>query len=286
MSRIVGIILILLVVFVVLGVALPAIYYARAEEEMRRCQDHLRQIGLNGIFQATLPNQPLPLKAQNYFPPGTLVNAQLTPERRMSWYVLILGALEQGSPDPGHARKKPSPIAEMLGAIDIQKPWDAAENLPLAQLRLNVALCPGRIPLAAEGQPALTSYVGNGGLGNDTAALSLEEAGAKAGVFRYDSQTPLDLILKGDGLSNTISFLETNREPSPWMRGGPATIRCLDTAVEPYLGPGAPFGDCHRGRGNFAFADGSVRILTDKTSPAFFRSLLTIRGGEQAADFN
>jgi prepilin-type processing-associated H-X9-DG protein len=41
-----------------------------------------------------------------------------------------------------------------------------------------------------------------------------------------------------------------------------------------------PFGGNHRGVGNYSFADGSARVLSETIDPTLFRALLTIRGGE------
>jgi prepilin-type processing-associated H-X9-DG protein len=285
MSRYVVIGLILLAVVVAAGLIVPAVYRARSEEEMRRCQNHLRMVGFVGMFHATMPGEPMPTEAQAFFPAATIANADLTYDHRLSWYPLIIPGAELGAADAGGQRKKSTPVVDLLGTIDVKKPWDAPENWPLAKTRLVFALCPAQVPTVGAEEAALTNYLGNGGLGAETPALDLEAAGAKAGVFRYDTRTPLEAIRDGDGLANTISVIESAKDIGPWLRGGPATVRCLTDDL-PRLGPGAPYAGCHVGRGNFAFADGSVRVLTDRTNPVFFRALLTIRGGEKEQDFN
>lgn len=284
MGRVVIILLAILAALTALGLIIPAIMRTRSDEEMRRCQNHLRQIGAFGLFHSTKPGEPLPPEAQRFFPAGTVVNAELTPSQRMSWYVLVLSALDQGPPEPGAQRKKPLQFAELMKDIDPTQSWDADTHQRLARTRLVVALCPAQAVDPSD-RPAPTNYVGAAGLGVETPALGLDEAGAKAGVFRYDTPTSLDVIINGDGLSNSLSLLETAKDTGPWIQGGPTTVRSLAAPGPPYLGSGAPFSGCHRGRGNFAFADGSVRVLTDKTSPAFFRALLTIRGGEAEEEF-
>jgi len=212
-----------------------------------------------------------------------VVNPNLRPEQRMSWYALVLAPIDTGPPGPA---TKPPQFADMLKEIDATKPWDAEVHQRLARTRLSVAICPAQRPEAGENQPALTNYLGNGGLGRDTASLTLEQAGKKAGTFRYDTPTPLETIRAGDGLSNCISLVETARDLGPWLRGGPSTIRSLDPDEPPYLGPGRLYAGCHQGRGNFAIADGSVRVISDQVSPAVFRALLTINGGEKEAAFD
>ena len=286
MSRIIAVVLIFLAVLIGIGIILPAISKAREEAEFRRCQNHLRQIGSIGLFHSSLPGQPIPLEARSYFPAGTVVNAELTPEQRLSWYLLTLSAIDQGSPEPGPAKKrKATPFIDLLKDIDINKTWDAESNQQLGRTRLVVALCPGQRLDGGLDQPAMTNYFGNGGIGLDTPSLTIEEAARNAGVFRYNTPTPLETIRDGDGLSNTISLVESARDLGPWLRGGPATIRCLDPQLPFALGQGQYYSGCHRGRGNFAFADGSVRVMTDTTHPSLFRALLTILGGEKEVDF-
>ena len=287
MSRIIAVVLIFLAVLTGIGIILPAISKAREEEEIRRCQNHLRQIASIGLFHTTMPGQPIPLEAKSYFPAGTVMNPELTPEQRLSWYLLTLSAIDQGSPEPGAAKKrKATPFIDLMKDIDINKAWDAEANQKLGRTRLVVALCPGQRLELGPDQPALTNYFGNGGIGLDTPTLTIEEAARNAGVFRYNTPTPLDVIRDGDGLSNTISIVESARDIGPWLRGGPATIRCLDPNQPLALGQGQYYSGCHRGRGNFAFADGHVSVMTDSTNPAFFRALLTIQGGEKEEDFD
>jgi prepilin-type processing-associated H-X9-DG protein len=277
MAKMLAAIFIVLVLFIVCGVLVPAIYQARAEEQMRRCQNHLRLIGTYGMFHSCIPHQPIPKQAQDYFPAGTLVNPKLSPEERMSWYVTILGVIEQ-NPEASKLGATSVHVAKLLEGIDVEKPWDAPVHESIARAQVAVVICPARIPAQRDG-PAPTNYVGNGGLGIDTAALPLDVAKTKAGVFRYETRTPIEVIREGDGLSNTISVLETSRS-APWLRGGPSTVRSLDTDQTPYLGVNAPFSGNHYGRGNFSMADGSVRVIADRVSPAFFRALLTIQGNE------
>jgi hypothetical protein len=285
MARIVVVMLIVLTMLAAVGIILPAINRAREEEEMRRCQDHLRRIGSYGLLHSCLPGQSAPIPAQDYFPSGTVVNQKLAVGQRLSWYVLVLPAIDRGPVEPGSTPKKPLQYADLLAQIDIEKPWDAEVHQSLAHTRLTFALCPAQRPEAGDG-PALTNYLGNGGIGANTAALPLAEAGKHAGVFRYDTPTALETVRTGDGLSNTISVVESARDLSAWLDGGPATVRSLDPDEPPYLGPGRLYAGCHRGRGNFAIADGSVRVLTDRTTPIFFRAMLTIQGNENLDDVN
>ncbi len=280
MPRVVAIVLVLLAVLLAFGLALPVIYRVRDDAEFRRCQNHLRLIASIGMPYSAAPGQALPAKANDFFPAGTLMNPNLKPEQRLSWCVSIMGAIEQ-IPDEkaNEPRKKTHRFSDLLAGLDVTKSWDAEANARAAHTRNVVLLCPAQNP-APSGELALTNYLGNGGIGLDTPTLSLEQAGKAAGVFRYDMPTPLAAINGGDGLSNSIAVVESTRDLGPWVQGGPATVRCLDSKEQPYLGPARFYSGCHRGRGNFAIADGSVRVLTDQTNPDIFRALLTIQGNE------
>ena len=286
MRRVVLICLLLFAVLMALGIILPAVQRARVDEEMRRCQNHLRQIGSFAIIHSTLPGEPVPLKAHTFFPSATIPNADLAFDQRLSWYVLILGALEQGPVEPGKPppKKAPTPFAELMKHIDVKQPWNAPRHTQISRTLLTQAHCPAQKLATAADQPALCNYLGNGGIGADAPALPLDKAGIRAGAFRYDTPTPLQAFVDGDGASNTISFIETAVDLGPWMQGGPATIRCLDAEKVPYLGLGRRYSGCHLRKGNFAFADGSVRVFSDSTNAEFFRSLLTVNGADGLID--
>ncbi len=53
-----------------------------------------------------------------------------------------------------------------------------------------------------------------------------------------------------------------------------------DPATKPYVGAGRQFGGIHPGYVSIAFADGSVRIVTETLDPKVFEALSTIAGGE------
>lgn len=123
--------------------------------------------------------------------------------------------------------------------------------------------------------------MGVAGLGADAARLP--EANPANGFFGFDRQIGRDDIK--DGLSTTLSVVETTWENGPWAAGGFPTVRGLD-AARPYLGRDRQFGGTHAGRVMAAFADGSVRSLTDSMSPKTFEALSTIAGREEVADLD
>jgi len=285
MGRVVVIVLILVALLLTAGIMLPAVYRARNEEEFRRCQNHLRQVGNVGLFHSVTPGDPVPTRALEYLPAGTLGPERFAPEQRLSWYPLIMSAIEVNPAVAPEQRRSDTPMLGLLRGLDVQQAWDAPANQKMAKTKLVVALCPAQRPTPTMDGFERTNYLGNGGLGANTPALSIEEAGGKAGVFRYDIRTPIEAIRDGDGLSNTISIVETARDLGPWLSGGPATIRCLE-GDDPPLGPGRMYAGCHPNRANFAFADGSVQVKSIQMDPVVFRAMLTIQGGDSEADFS
>lgn len=216
-------------------------------------------------------------EAYGSFPPGTTQPSTLMPEDRLGWGVHVV---EMTS---GHAIRR-----------DPQVPWHQPPNRSLdpiprpndTQADLNLtpytswAVCPEDPRSDRDGPfPYPLTNVGIAGLGSDAATLPALHP--RAGVFGYDRVTKLADIT--DGTSNTAMFLETARDVRPWTAGGSSSVRPIDPATRPYLGPGRPFGGYHRGGANLALADGSIRFIRDTIDPKILEALSTIHGGETVA---
>ena len=243
-----------------------------------QCANNLEQIalGLND-YAAAHPLYREGAGTEPAFPAGTVANPGLSPERRLSWLVEVLPFVEQKA---------------LFERIDRKAAWDAEANAPATRQPMTRFHCPdwGR-----EYDPAatdLTAYVGPAGLGPDAPLLPAGDP--RAGIFGYDRRTALADIT--DGAANTLLILETARDNGPWAQGGPGTVRGLDTADQPYLGRGRPFGGTHfsentlfsRGGAigcHVALADGSVRFVNNSMSPSVLEALLTVRGGEAVGDW-
>jgi prepilin-type processing-associated H-X9-DG protein len=283
MSRRVGVAVLLMVGLLAAGLIVVWINRVRADQDRTYCANNLRmlaqaseQVGLALPAGAAAGVVAPAMTAQ--VPPGTVVNPALPPEDRLSWVVPLLPLFDQRLQD----------TASVYAQIDLSAPWDAERHAAPARERLTVLRCLGNPPEHGDG-PAVTQYVGAGGVGPDAATLplTLPPAGwppiapPRAGCFRYDAPTPYAAIT--DGLSHSILFAEVSAELGPWLRGGPATVRTLDDGLATRaIGTGGQFGGNHPGGANFAFADHSVRFLTDRTDPEVLKGLFTIAGG--AAD--
>lgn len=266
MVRRAGCVVLILLAVVVAGGLVTWIVRGRALQDRVYCQDHLRELAQFGaaFAAAQAKKEPVPVDA---VPPGTVVLPGVPPESRLSWVVPLL---------PGFNQKRQDTSA-VLAAIDAGKPWEAGANQAAARAVLRALACPANVPAVPPGEPAPTMYVGVAGLGADAATLPLgPPVPPRAGSFRYDTPTPFAAF--ADGTSYTLLFLETNRDPGPWLRGGPGTVRGLLDAP-PLLGMGSQFGGNHGGGANAAMADGGVRLFTERTAPAVLRALATIAGG-------
>jgi Protein of unknown function (DUF1559) len=194
-------------------------------------------------------------------PTGTWPNSDLPAQDRLSWYAAITSYLDE---------------QELGDRIDMTQPWNGYSNASVASESLALLSCPLGTG-AARGGPVPTCYIGLAGLGAD--APLLPKGHARAGVFGYDRQTTLADI--ADGLSTTMFVAESGRLMGSWLAGGPPTVRGLDPAQKPYIGPGCQFGGLHQSGAVVAFGDGSARAISPSIDPRVFEALSTIAGGEK-----
>ncbi len=112
-------------------------------------------------------------------------------------------------------------------------------------------------------------------------------------LFRTDYRRRGTPAIVQDGLSNTLMIGEDLPEKNLWCSWPYATHAYGTCAIplnvkatpggsyDPIWWPNvAGFRSNHTGGGNFAFADGSVRLISDSIDLATYRALATIRGGE------
>jgi Protein of unknown function (DUF1559) len=194
------------------------------------------------------------------FPSGTHCNTTLAYEDRLSWYAEILPHLDN----------------EDIGAlVNWDQPWNGGFNDKLSRTGILSVVCENQD--RGLGGPWPVSYIGIAGFGSDAPLLSKTDW--RAGVFGFDRVTSSADIK--DGAANTMMLAESTRIGSSWLQGGPATVRGLDPAKQPYLGVNRPFGGLHKGRACIAMADGSVRWVSDSISPKVFEAIATMAGGER-----
>jgi len=174
------------------------------------------------------------------FPPAYVTDEDGKP--LYSWRVLLLPYLEGDW---------------LYQQINLDEPWDSPNNLALADLMPQTYRCPS----ASNANPAETSYVMIVGPGTVS-------DGPKTTSFRAIT----------DGSSNTLLVVEEANSGINWMEP-----RDLDATTITYsINDGSPEGirSDHPGGANVLFCDGSVRFLSDMTSPSDLKSMTTIAGGE------
>ena len=194
------------------------------------------------------------------FPDAVLPNPSLLPEDRISWYATVSSYID----------------LQIWNDLDRNQSWNgSAINHRIATWRIGVMTCP-LAPAAASGALQPASYIGIAGRGTDAPLLA--KSHPRAGVFGYSRNTALADIK--DGAANTLLIAETANATGSWLQGGPATVRGIDPAQKPYIGPNRQFGGLHAGGAWVAMADGSVRWVSDSMSPTVFEALSTMAGGE------
>lgn len=194
------------------------------------------------------------------YPRGTYLNASLAHDDRLSWYADLMPHLDD--------------LQDLHDLVGWNQRWNDGINRKISSTIVQCVRCTNQDPALSGPQP--TSFIGIAGVGTD--APLLPKSDPRAGVFGFDRTTTLADIK--DGAANTMFLAETAKVSGSWLQGGPATVRGLDPAKKPYLGPNRQFRGLHRGGAWVAMADGSVRWVSDSISPSVFEALSTIAGGE------
>jgi prepilin-type processing-associated H-X9-DG protein len=242
-------------VVTILGLIAMVLLYVQEINHVAACANNLRQIG-EAVHSYSDHHD-------HYFPPGTVVNAALEPQQRLSWEAAIIPHFSEGKTAGKQAAKQWEKLA---GEIALKEAWDAPAN---AELRRSITLflCPTFAHEYMQGRVGLTSYVGIGGVGDNAATLPRDDA--DAGFFGYDR-----LLRESDisaRLDTTMAAIETLQENGPWSAGGPPTVRGVPPGNDRCVGTGAAFGGLHRAGANVLWADGSARIVSEKVDPELFR---------------
>lgn len=236
---------------VLVALLLPAVQQARAAARRTQSKNNLKQLAL------AMHNHHAATKG---FPSGSFPNEKLKPEKCFSWQARLLPYMEQNA---------------LYESLDFEESWDDESNSEFVRTNLQVLSNPG---MAAAG-PGQTHYVGMAGVGEDGPELAANHA--RAGIFAHNRRTRIRDIR--DGTSNTLMISEAKEKLGPWAAGGTSTYRPITT--KPYIngpdGLGGPF----VGGMNAAFADGSVRFISENIDPKVFEALNTMNGGEVVNGF-
>jgi type II secretory pathway pseudopilin PulG len=254
-----SVLVVIAIVVIAIGLLLPAVSKTREASKRSQCQNKLRQIAF------ALHNYGA--NKHDAFPPGTMPNPDLPPDRRLSWMMAVVPYVE---------------ASDIYSRTNTSAAWDADENRPVTMSSYKPYTC----PIAWDETTIQATYFGVAGVGTDAATVPTKDP--RAGVFGYDRQTKLDEIT--DGLATTLLIFETTAG-GPWAQGGPSTVRGVDPAARPHLGPGRPFGGHHVAErpwfdrnllgGNVGMADASIRFVSESIASEVLEALSTIAGKEE-----
>ena len=253
----------LMVVIAIVGLLaaliLPAVQSAREAARRTGCRNNLRQIGTAlSTFES----------AHRSFPAGR----DAKEGHQHSWCTTILGYIDQ---------------APLFNQYDMNRGWDAPENLPVAATRLPVFRCPS----AVLDWPGKTDYGGNYG----TTLTGLDpgfgkgrgwEAGTLLAVrmpygpkFR---KTPVGLAEVTDGAHHTLLVVENadriGIKNNLWASGH--NCFAIDRPIN--SGKSNEISSPHPGGAHTLMVDGSVRLLNESLDLTLLGSLATRNGGEIA----
>ena len=167
-----------------------------------------------------------------------------------SWRVAILPFVEQG------------PLYEQY---DFSEPWDGPNNSQLAATYPNMPIY--RCPSEMENSP---------GAGSPSYMVIV----APDGIFEGGKWNDLGEV--ADGASNTLLVVEVVGATSHWMEPVDLDVNALNKMINAAQ-DGTGLGSNHSGGVNVAFADGSVRFLSNATDLEMLRRLVTKSDGETVA---
>jgi prepilin-type processing-associated H-X9-DG protein len=259
-------------ILVLAGLLVTGIGKWRESAHRARCQFHLSRVGLFALWNVTDPAIPIPKDdaerskftripdqmqpdPNKYFPAGTVANAAIPPTERLSVFPVLLPYLQQG----------------VVERMDLNQGWNADANHEPATTLIPYLVCPSQFRRHEGSNMAPTHFLGMAGLGSD--APKLMQSNPRAGMFRYDDATRVGALQRG--LSYSVSFVEASTSIGPWIAGGPATVRGVDSEQK-LFGRRAQFGGNHPNGCNVAYADGSVRFAANDMTHRVFGLLATL----------
>jgi prepilin-type N-terminal cleavage/methylation domain-containing protein/prepilin-type processing-associated H-X9-DG protein len=298
------------IIAALIGLLMPAVQKVRAAAARAQCLNNLHQIAL-AAHHYHLDHEQFPTGA--HLP----VYVGPRPTGATNLWVELLPYFEQDNLykewDSYDNRNNVAGERNATQAQVIKILICPSDPLPQPVVQLTIPIAP---PWSL-GFYAMSSYGGNAGRRSVKAGSAPPWPGmTKDGIFFIDSNVRIADIT--DGTSNTLLFGERyHRDPqydlqhdvfwpgSPPMaqlgrwaevayQGAAANVM-LSTPVRInyQMSPGGDFdavqnrmcafGSGHTGGANFAFADGSVRFLSDSTPWSTLQALSTVAGGEVAA---
>jgi prepilin-type processing-associated H-X9-DG protein len=291
------------IIAVLIGLLLPAVLKVREAANRMSCQNNLKQIALaahhhHGTYQK-FPT--------GWHPPDFVAGR---PTGGANLWVQLLPYFEQDnlyrSWDKDDNRNNSTGETNAVQAQVIKILICPSDPLPQPVVQFTAAIAQPW----ARGFFGISSYGGNGGTRSFTFSGSRI---TQDGIFFRDSSVRLGDIT--DGASNTLLFGERyhwdpqfdHQQPDVWPNGapigqmgrwaciaGPGSLAMVELSTPVPINYQMPsggdlatvedrhcaFGSGHPGGANFAFADGSVRFVSQSIALQTLRALSTRAGGE------
>ncbi len=278
----VELLVVIAIIGVLVGLLLPAVQSAREAARRVACSNNLVQLGL-AAHNFEMSFEHLPSGVLN--PDGPIRNEEVG--QHVSWTVQLLPYMEQQM---------------MYDHFDIEAGAYAPENREVRLQQVNSLQCPSAWRGYDEREAvASSSYAGC----HHEVEAPIDED--NHGLLFLNSRVRYREIY--DGSSHTILFGELlpSERDLGWTSGTRATLRNTGEVVRSYRQRPVPaggddpdgaggdaeaevgsfqvggFGSFHTGGGNFNFADGSVRFLTERIDAELYRQLGHRSDGELMA---
>lgn len=259
----VELLVVIAIIGILVGLLLPAVQAAREAARRSSCGNNMMQIGI-ALHHFEFNNERLPTGVSDS--QGPIRYEAIG--RHVSWTVHILPYLEEQI-----AYDK---FDQSVGAY-------GPANLPVRTHRVPTYTCPSS-PIQHPDNEGISSYAGC------TGGVEQPIDTKNGGLFYLNSATKLRDIKDGTSYTIAVGEIRENRALLNWTSGSRATLRNtgtqlnhgattydwqrtkLDEEEKPSTFVGG-FGSFHTGGGQFAFADGSVKFVSQSIDPATFSSM-------------
>jgi prepilin-type N-terminal cleavage/methylation domain-containing protein/prepilin-type processing-associated H-X9-DG protein len=297
----VELLVVIAIIGVLIGLLLPAVQKVREAANRTKCSNHLKQLGLAvHAYHDSF----------NFFPVSSYHDLSIDAPN-WSWLARILPYVEQ-QPLYNQGQIPTAPLSFSLSTIATQIPLFLCPSDPLSTSgprtdEINI----GPTPVGLTNYKGVSgANWGNNGSGvygsagspftcdprwrNPSVSGSFNGLDDGDGIFfRCDFRAPRNLASVLDGTSNTFMIGEdvpSKNEHCDWpfmnhavgtCGIGPNARDASGAEYHPYDWPNVySFRSMHPAGLNFAFADGSVRFISDTIPLALYRALATKSSGE------
>lgn len=215
------------------------------------CSNNLRFLGQSTFMFHDVHGE-FPRAARNQ--PGIAVND------RLSWMTHVEFDPVKKSVTPGRWGFKP------------EEGWITGANQAIGMTRVGAFVCPASNHPRGQDGLSWTSYVGQSGVGKDSAMLP--KGHERAGYMGYERSLKRDDITRGT--AEFLLVVETCRENGPWIAAGASTVRPLADTGD-CIGPGRAFGGLHGHGVSSLMGDGATRFISDRVNFNVFQAMFLVQ---------